>query len=281
MIAELPLIALHVSPARTDDGLSAFVAVRPRLFGIARRMLGSAFDAEDVVQDVWLRWQTTDRSVVRSVPAFLATMTTRLAINVVQSARSRRETFSEPLQEPADPNGDPGSEVERGEALERAVLLLIERLSPTERAAYVLGEAFDYPYARIAEVLHVSHANARQLASRARKHLAAEGRAGTSSAARRRLFDAFLLAAQTGELAALEQVLNADVVGTARPVSQMKRSPRRRVGTGSRANRDATACNAEVYGTDGAPRPGWSEGLWRAPGSRHSAPASRRQSARS
>jgi RNA polymerase sigma-70 factor (ECF subfamily) len=175
-------------PARTDDGLSAFVAARPRLFGIAYRMLGSAPDAEDVVQDAWLRWQTTDRSVVRSAPAFLATTTTRLAINLVQSAHSRRETSSEPgLPEPADASGDPGLEAERGEALERAVLLLLEKLSPTERAAYVLSEAFDYPYARIADMLQVSHANARQIASRARKHLADEGREWDGSAERRRL----------------------------------------------------------------------------------------------
>ena len=161
-------------PARTDDGLSAFVAARPRLFGIAYRMLGSAFDAEDVVQDAWLRWQTTDRSIVRSASAFLAATTTRLAINLVQSAHSRRETPSETwLEETADASADPGSEAERGEALERAVLLLLEQLSPTERAAYVLSEAFDYPYARIADVLQVSQANARQIASRARKHLAA------------------------------------------------------------------------------------------------------------
>src|SRR5258705_311452 len=115
------------SSERPNDGLSTFVAARPRLFGIAYRMLGSAFDAEDVVQDAWLRWQTTDRSVVRSAPAFLTTMTTRLAINRAQSARSRRETSPEPwLQEPADASGDPGLEAERGEALERAVIMLLE-----------------------------------------------------------------------------------------------------------------------------------------------------------
>jgi RNA polymerase sigma-70 factor (ECF subfamily) len=202
-------------PARTDDGLSAFVAARPRLLGIAHRMLGSAFDAEDVVQDVWLRWQATDRSVVRSIPAFLATTTTRLAINLVQSAHSRRETPSEPwLPEPADANGDPGLEAERSEALERAVRLLLEKLSPSERAAYVLTEAFDYPYARIADLLRVSRANARQIARRARKRLAAEGRDRGSSREHRRLIDALLLAVRTGELAALEGLLNADVISS-------------------------------------------------------------------
>src|SRR5258708_7528148 len=92
------------SKTRThDDGLSAFMSVRPRLFGIAYRMVGSAAEAEDIVQDVWLRWQTTDRSVVRDAAAFLATTATRLAINVMQSARARRETCVGPWQpEPVD-----------------------------------------------------------------------------------------------------------------------------------------------------------------------------------
>ena len=100
-----------------DDGLSAFLSVRPRLFGIAYRMLGSAAEAEDIVQDVWVRWQTADRSLVRDAAAFLATTTTRLAINVMQSARSRRETYVGPwLPEPVDTSADPavGSGTRRG-----------------------------------------------------------------------------------------------------------------------------------------------------------------------
>src|SRR5574338_1112871 len=128
----------HAVPSSTcaDDGLSTFLRVRPRLFGIAYRMLGSAAEAEDIVQDVWVRWQTTNRNVVRNSAAFLATTTTRLAINVMQSARSRRETYVGPkLPEPVDTGGNPGSEVERGERLEAGVLALLEKLSPTERAA--------------------------------------------------------------------------------------------------------------------------------------------------
>jgi len=205
----------HAIPAHADDGLSAFLAVRPRLLGIAARMLGSRFDAEDVVQDVWLRWQATDQSVVRSVPAFLVTATIRVAINLVQSAHSRRETSSESrFLELADTSGDPGLEAERGEALELAMLMLLEKLSPPERAAYVLTEAFDYPYTRIADLLQVSDANARQIASRARKRLAADGRQRANARERRPLIGAFLLAAQTGELAALEGLLNAEVVGS-------------------------------------------------------------------
>src|SRR5262249_28854627 len=119
-----------------EDGLSAFLRARPRLFGIAYRMLGSVAEAEDIVQDVWVRWQTIDRSRVRKPLAFLVTATRRLAINVLQSARARRETSaSAGLPEPADTSTDPCLVVERCEALNRAVLLLLERLSPTERAA--------------------------------------------------------------------------------------------------------------------------------------------------
>src|ERR1700758_4162777 len=100
-----------------DGGLYAFFQARPRLFGIAYRMLGSVAEAEDIVQDVWLRWQTTNRSVVANPPAFLATTTTRLCINAAQSTHSRRETYVGPwLPEPADSGSDPGSEAERGEA---------------------------------------------------------------------------------------------------------------------------------------------------------------------
>src|SRR5262245_36986380 len=152
------------TPSDCDDGLSAFLNVRPRLFGIAYRMLRSTAEAEDLVQDVWVRWQTTDRSVVRDAAAFLATTTTRLAINVIQSARSRHETCVGPeMPEPMDTSVGPGVSAERKEALEFAVQILLEKLSPTERAAYVLREAFDYPYRRIAGVLRLAEANTRQL----------------------------------------------------------------------------------------------------------------------
>jgi RNA polymerase sigma-70 factor, ECF subfamily len=200
----------------TDDGLSAFERARPRLFGIAYRMLGSAAEAEDVVQDAWTRWQSTDRRVVQDPQAFLSTTTTRLAINVQQSARTRRETYVGPwLPEPVDTSADPTLGAERGEALELAVLVLLERLSPTERAAFVLREAFDYPYKDIAEVLRVEEANARQLVTRARQHVADGRRARVSDAEQARLLQAFISAAQAGDLAGLEHLLTADVVSTA------------------------------------------------------------------
>src|SRR6187401_1153895 len=124
----------------TDDGLATFMSVRPRLYGIAYRVLRSAAEAEDIVQDVWVRWQTADRSVVRNASAFLATTTTRLAINVMQSARSRREMYVETPPEPVDTNNDPRLEAERSQALAFGVQLLLEKLTPAERAVYILRE---------------------------------------------------------------------------------------------------------------------------------------------
>jgi RNA polymerase sigma-70 factor, ECF subfamily len=201
--------------AYPDDGLSAFLSVRPRLFGIAYRILGSAAEAEDIVQDVWVRWQTADRSVVRDAAAFLTTTTTRLAINVMQSARSRRETYVGPwLPEPVDTSADPGLGAERGEALEFAVLVLLEKLSPTERAAYVLREAFEYEYRDIADILRLQEANARQVVTRARQHVANGRRMPASSTEQRRLLDAFIAAAQDGDVAGLEGLFASDVVST-------------------------------------------------------------------
>jgi RNA polymerase sigma-70 factor, ECF subfamily len=201
----------------TDGGLdqaaAVFLRVRPRLFGIAYRMLASVAEAEDVLQEVWLRWQRTDRAAVVDPAAFLARVTTRLAINLTQSARARRETYVGPwLPEPVDTSADPAVGAERGEALEFAVLLLLEKLSPAERAAYVLREAFDYPYPQIAEILQVSPVNTRQIVSRARKRLAAERREPVEAAEHRRLLRVFLAAARAGDVAALEELFAADVV---------------------------------------------------------------------
>jgi RNA polymerase sigma-70 factor (ECF subfamily) len=201
------------SSAELDQATAQFVAVRGRLFGIAYRMLGSRTEAEDIVQDVWLRWQRYDRSTVVDTPAFLATTTTRLCINALQSARARRETYIGPwLPEPVDTSADPVLGAERGEALELATLMLLERLSPTERAAYVLREAFDYPYAQIGEVLQIQDDNARQLVTRARKHIAAERRTRVDSAQQKRLLEALVAAAQQGDLERLEKLLAEDVV---------------------------------------------------------------------
>jgi RNA polymerase sigma-70 factor (ECF subfamily) len=174
------------APASTayDDGLAAFLRMRPRLFGIAYRMLGSAAEAEDVVQDVWVRWQMTDRCAVRDAAAFLATATTRVAINVMQSARARRETAVEPgMPEPVDTKADHTVRAEQAQALALGVQVLVDTLSTTERIAYVLREAFDYRYRDIAELLRLREANARQLVTRARQRVANGRRTPAQAAA--------------------------------------------------------------------------------------------------
>ena len=203
------------APAHCDDGLAAFLSVRSRLFGIAYRMLGSAAEAEDVVQDVWVRWQPTDRRVVRDAAAFLATTATRLAINVMQSARARRETSVGPWQpEPADTSSDPRSGAERDEALTCGVRILLEKLTPTERAAYILREAFDYAYRDIASVLRLAEANARQVVTRARRHLVSDRTTATRSTDQERLLQAFIAAAQDGDVTVLEDLFASHVVST-------------------------------------------------------------------
>jgi len=190
-----------------EEAAAVFTRLRPRLFGIAYRMLSSATEAEDLVQEVWLRWQTCDRSKVASPGAFLATTVTRLAINALQSARVRRETYIGPwLPEPVDTSADPYLGAERGEALEFAALLLMEKLTPNERAAYVLREAFEYPYPQIADILQLTEPAVRQLVSRARKHMTGERRTPASAAAQRQLLTAFITAARSGDMTALEQL---------------------------------------------------------------------------
>jgi RNA polymerase sigma-70 factor, ECF subfamily len=212
-------MTLHAAPVIAPVDAASFEAVRPRLFGIAYRTLESAADADDVVQDAWIRWQGTDRNQVRDTAAFLATTTKRLALNVVQSARARRETAFQPCHpEQVDAQADPTLGAERREALELALLTLSEKLSPSERAAYVLREAFDYPYRRIADVLATSEANARQLVTRGRVRLAGGRRRHVGAAVLQRFVDAFVDAAQTGDLMTLERLLAADV-DTSSPVA--------------------------------------------------------------
>ncbi len=201
--------------ASLESATAVFLGSRSRLFGIAYRMLGTVAEAEDVVQETWLRWQTTDRSVVLEPVAYLVAVATRIAINIAQSAHARRETYIGPwLPEPVDTSADPMLGAERGEALELAVLLLLEKLRPAERAAYVLREAFEYSHRQIATVLDMTESNVRQIVTRARKHIADERKVPARRAEQERLLRAFLIAARQGELAALEELLGADAVST-------------------------------------------------------------------
>lgn len=202
-------------PAWTDlsEAEAVFTRVRPRLFGVAYRMTGTVVEAEDAVQEAWLRWQDADRAAVTDPVPFLMTIVTRICLNVLQSARARHETYIGPwLPEPVDTTADPALGAERGAALELATLMLLERLAPPERAAYILREAFDYPYEQIAETVGVSVPNARQLVSRARRRVTTRRAAAVSGADQDRLLRAFVTAARSGDLIALEQILAEDVV---------------------------------------------------------------------
>lgn len=194
-----------------NSPVETFEQQRGRMFGIAYRMLGSASEAEDIVQDAWLRWQSADRSDVEEPGAYLATVVTRLALTALDSARARREVYVGPwLPEPVSTVDDPAIGAERAEAMSLAVLLLLERLTPAERAAYVLHEAFSYSFRQVADVLGTSEANARQLGSRARAHLERERGVVVSRAERDRLLALFLAAAERGDLAGLEAALSHD-----------------------------------------------------------------------
>jgi RNA polymerase sigma-70 factor (ECF subfamily) len=181
-----------------DDGLSTFLSLRARLYRIAYRMLGSAAAAEDIVQEVWIRWQSADRCAVRNPAAFLTTTANRLAINVKQAAHSRREIWAGPgMPELVDTDAEQTSRVERSDALTRGVFVLLGRLSVTERAAYILREAFDYEYGDIAEALGLQEANARQVVSRARLHLSQGPRMSVLAKDHRQLLDAMKAAAES------------------------------------------------------------------------------------
>src|SRR4051794_4563233 len=227
-----------MAPGATDDAPGAsvesavetFTESRPRLFGIAYRLLGSVAEAEDIVQEAWLRWQQTDRSAVRNPAGFLTTVTTRLALNTAESARVRRESYVGPwLPEPIDTTNDPSLGAEKAEALEAAILMLLERLGPEHRAAYVLREAFDYSYEEIAEILATSEANARQLVSRAKKHVQSTRKAPIDPAQHRSLLEAFVAAAQDGDGKRLERLLSADAVSTTDSAGIVPRAARRPV----------------------------------------------------
>jgi RNA polymerase sigma-70 factor (ECF subfamily) len=198
-----------------DDTLDAYLDDRDRLFGLAYRMTGSVADAEDVVQEVWVRWNAADRSAIVTPAAWLTTVTTRLTLDRLRSAQHRRETYVGPwLPEPLPvPGSDPGEVVERSETLTLGFLCALDRLDPRERAAFLLHDVFGRPFDEIADTLGVSAANARQIASRARRRVRDEDRAGRSSPEEAdRLVDAFLEAVLAGDEDRLAGLLAADVV---------------------------------------------------------------------
>ncbi|MFD0052281.1 RNA polymerase sigma-70 factor [Streptomyces sp. NPDC127168] len=195
-----------------------FEAHRPVLLGVAYRMLGRLADAEDVVQEAWLRWSGADRSTVREPRGYLVRVTTRLAIDRLRQIKSRGETYVGPwLPEPygtdfGDTVPDTAERAVLADSVSLAVLVVLESLSPLERAVFVLREAFGYPYAEIAAMLERGEPAVRRLAGRARKHVdERRPRYDVDPAQRRDLTERFLAAAADGDLAGLMELLAPDV----------------------------------------------------------------------
>ncbi|MFH9232357.1 RNA polymerase sigma factor SigJ [Streptomyces globisporus] len=203
--------------ALTGNQMDQFEAAMPRLKAIAYRLLGSASDAEDAVQDTFLRWQAADIDRIEVPEAWLTKVLTNLCLNELTSARARRETYvGQWLPEPllaGDPMLGPADTAEQRESVSFAVLALMERLSPNERVVYVLREAFGYPHRRIAEILDITEASAQQILHRAKKHIAADRtRTEIDEAAARRIVEEFLTAATSGRTEPLVQLLTADAI---------------------------------------------------------------------
>jgi RNA polymerase sigma-70 factor, ECF subfamily len=206
----------EMASAEKAARLAAFDQYRGLLFSVAYRMLGSVADAEDLLQETFLRWQRAAEEEIRSPRAFLVTIISRLSINHLQSARVQREEyFGEWLPEPlvTDERSDPLSLVRVDETLSMAFLVLLERLTPVERAVFLLREVFEYEYADIAEVLHLSEANCRQVLRRARQHVSArKPRFKTSRRKQNDLLQQFLQATMSGNMDGLMSLLAEDVV---------------------------------------------------------------------
>jgi len=202
---------------------ASFEPYRRRLVGLAYRMLGSMADAEDAVQETYLRWHRADRNQVSEPRAFLMTTTTRICLDMLTSARARREEYAGPwLPEPVVDTAAlaPDSRTELAEDLSIALLLTLDRLSPLERAAFLLHDVFDFSFGEVAAALERSEAACRQLAARARAHVrevrprgttTPTGRLGEIDAKHAQLMSAFVTATSSGDLDALKQLLASDV----------------------------------------------------------------------
>ncbi|MFD8305923.1 RNA polymerase sigma-70 factor [Streptomyces sp. NPDC059690] len=202
----------------TDTGTDVFEEHRPVLLGVAYRMLGRVADAEDVVQEAWLRWSGADRGDVREPRAYLVRVTTRLAIDRLRQVKARNEAYIGPwLPEPyatdfGDAVPDTAEKAVLADSVSLAVLVVLESLSPLERAVFVLREAFGYPYAEIASMLDRGEAAVRQLAGRARRHVEERRpRYEVDPGRRRELTERFLAAAGEGDLEGLMELLAPDV----------------------------------------------------------------------
>lgn len=214
--AEIAARASLRSASEREQLLAEFSRHRPRLLSIAYRMLGSASEAEDIVQEAFIRWQQNWGPEIDSAEAFLVTIVSRLCINYLQSARMKREEyFGQWLPEPVatGQDGDPYSLSQRDESLSMAFLVLLERLTPMERAVFLMHEVFEYEYAELAQMLEQSESNCRQVLRRARQHLKeARPRFEPSSRQHQELFRGFLQASAGGDVEGLLALFSRDIV---------------------------------------------------------------------
>jgi RNA polymerase sigma-70 factor (TIGR02957 family) len=208
-----------------------FVTHRNLLFTVAYELLGSAADAEDVLQESWLRWSRVDRAEVRDARAYLVRIVTRQALDHLRTLSRRREDYvGEWLPEPVLTSPDVADDVELAEALSMATLTVLETLGPVERAVFVLREVFDVPYDEIAEAVDKSPAAVRQIAHRAKQHVAARRpRVQVARAEQERVLERFLAAFNTGDLQGLMDVLAPDVVSVADGGGKVRGAARRPV----------------------------------------------------
>jgi len=251
-----------VSP-RVEDDLDGFAVRRPRLMAIAYRMLGSVVEAEDVVGDVALRWSTADRTEVRSAEAWLVTVTTRRSLDVLRSARLQREEYPGVwLPEPVATTADPAEEVERLESLTFGFLVLLERLTPIERAVFVLHDALEYPYPTIAAAVGRSEEACRQTLHRARRHVTMPRRRSAVDVARAEdIAQQFMTAGFSGDMSGLLAVLAPGITVTSdgggvvhaamRPVSGRERVARYLTNLSTRVGSDPLAIACRLNGEPG------------------------------
>jgi RNA polymerase sigma-70 factor (TIGR02957 family) len=226
--------------------VDSFAEHRSLLTGIAYRVLGSVTDAEDVIQDAWLRWSGVDQSTVDDPKAYLITVTTRLAIDRLRRAKASRETYvGSWLPEPVSTGRDVAESAELADSVELALLVVLETLSPLERAVFVLREAFDLPFAEIADVLGRTEPAVRQLARRARDHVRERRpRYDVDRATRRDITERFLAASAGGDLSALSGLL-ADDVRLVSDGGGRAKAPMRVIAGADKVSRFLTAVSTE------------------------------------
>jgi RNA polymerase sigma-70 factor, ECF subfamily len=244
--------------------LETFLELRPSLFGVAYRMLGTVTEAEDVVQEAFVRWSSAEQGQVDNAAAYLTTIVTRLCIDYLRSARVRRESYKGPwLPEPIESDAPaPGESAELADSLSLAFLVLLEELQPVERAAFLLHDVFDYPYDQIAHMVDRRQDACRQMVSRARRSIAARRhRFDADRAHGRELTRRFLLACSTGDLDGLLAMLADDVTvwtdgggkvrAALRPVVGPHRAARFLMTTASRLSAGVSSRELELNGQPG------------------------------